>query len=101
MARYFMNVIESERGLVLGICDEEVINRRFEEGDLVLDLTSSFFTEGKERSIKEIIEHINIAYTANIVGNKIIEELILQGILKRENIKKISGIKYAHIYRID
>ena len=98
--RYVMNAMESDHGLVLAICDFSLLGRVIEEGDRVLDLSCSFFSEGKERDIEEIINHIKIAHSVNIVGNEIVDLLMSYGILQRERIKSINGVKYSHIYRM-
>ena len=98
--RYFMNVMESEHGMVLSICDSDLIGKVIEEGDRILDLTCPFFSNGKEKNFQDIIKHIYVAHTVNIVGTKIVGRLISEGILKEEEVMSIKGVKYSHIYRV-
>ncbi len=98
--KYIMNVYSSEKGDIVSVVDHNIIGKTFEEDDKVLDLSSPFYN-GKKASFKEIVEKLKGCFTANIVGNNIVDDLIDYGLIHKENVKKIKGIKYIHMYKLE
>lgn len=80
-------------------CDSELLGRSFSSGSLCLDVDANFFG-GKDARIDEIICALKSSETANIAGNRIIEELLKRGIILHAGVKKIKGVKYAMIFRL-
>ncbi|GEM_PF-2482614 len=97
--KYILAVHESHKGDIVGVVDKEILGKYYEEENKVLDLTSPFY-KGKESTFREVIKAIESCYTANIVGNNIVKDLISSGKINKENVKKIKDIMYVHIYRI-
>jgi uncharacterized protein len=93
----FINIIKSYRNIV-AICDAELIGKKFEEEKFQLDVKESFF-KGEltsEEKALEIIKDMRLEdATFNIVGEKSVSTAIKSGIIKEEDIGKISGIPYA------
>lgn len=92
--------IHKARRIVVSLCDKELFGKRFEEGNFELDLSGSFFN-GKEKD-KEEIKEILWFYkkedaSFNIVGEKSCSLALEIGLIKEENIGKISGIPYSLI----
>jgi uncharacterized protein len=83
---------------VVGICDKELLGKRFEEGNFQLDVKESFFKD-KELSPEEaekILLDMNMEdATFNIVGKKSTELALKLGIIFKEGIKTIDNIPYA------
>ena len=84
--------------LILAMCDEVLIGKRYEEGEKQLDLTSDFY-QGIKAEERAIIELIEGAYIINAVGKKSVELCIKKGVVDKENINKIKGIPYAYMVR--
>ena len=96
----YVNIINSYRN-VIAIADENLVGRKFEEGDKQLDVKESFYKneEGKNYSqdeVKEIIKKwLHEDATFNIVGEKSVSLAIEIGLLTQESIGKIDSIPYA------
>ena len=95
----YINIINSYR-YIIAICDSDLLGKRFEEGNLQLDVKENFF-KGEEKSAEEII---NICKdmkkedaTFNIMGKESCDTAKKAGIIKEENIGEIGGIPYALI----
>ncbi len=84
---------------VIAICDENILGNIYEEDIKILNVAKEFY-KGELKEIKEVINLIqNKDFSSvNIVGNKVIEELLSRKIIK--NFKVIASIKYAHIYNV-
>lgn len=82
----------------IAICDSNLIGKKFEENQKVLDLTTTFF-KGEEKSEKKILEIIEKGtyedFTFNIVGKQSTNLALKAGIIKPEGISSIQGIPVA------
>src|SRR3989338_945846 len=94
-----MKIHKTHQGIMIGICDSDLLELKFEEDEMILDITKHFFG-GKPTTLPSIIKALKGCITANIIGNKIIGILIKKGILNERNVKTIQNVKYAHLYRI-
>jgi len=95
----YVNVIKSYRDVV-AICDSELIGKKFEEGELQLDVKESFYKgeQVDEEKLLNIIDfHKQEDATFNIVGEKSINLALKEGIIQEEAIKKIQGIPYVFV----
>jgi uncharacterized protein len=83
---------------VVAICDKDLIGKRFEQGNLQLDVKESFFN-GKEVSEKEAMDiMIDMAKedaTFNIIGHKSVKAALKCGLIQKEGIKTIQEIPFA------
>ncbi len=83
---------------VVAICDNELIEKKFEEGKFQLDVKESFFKGEKvseERTI-EIMKNLSQEdATFNIIGGKSVACAIKAGIISKQGIKKIDGVPFA------
>lgn len=93
----FVNVIKSYRDVV-AVCDKELLGKRFEEGNLQLDVKESFF-KGKESSkeeVSEIMKDMKLEdSTFNIIGKKSVKTALETGIITKEGIGRIADIPFA------
>ena len=79
---------------VLAICDDDLLCKRFEEGNKQLDLTSDFY-RGEKKNEKEAVEMIKGTYMVNIVGEEGINLALNLGIVDKKQIIKIKNIPHA------
>lgn len=82
---------------VVAICDSDLLGKKFEEGNMTLEVGTFF--EGEEKSESEASEIIKDASredaTFNIVGEKATQLALKVGIIGKEGIRKIQGIPIA------
>lgn len=83
---------------VIAICDSDLLGKKFEQGNLQLDLTGEFF-KGEEKSEKEALKIIKDASTEdasfNIIGKQSTQIALKVGIISKEGIKKVQGVPFA------
>lgn len=93
----FVKVIKSYR-VIVAVCDSELLNKKFEEGNFQLDVKENFY-KGERVSEEKLIEifedMIREDATFNIVGEKSVSAALKSGIVTEEGIKKIQGIPFA------
>ncbi len=99
----YVKLHDSENGILLAMCDEELIGRVIEDGDVYINIRDySEFYKGSLISAKEVQALIpDKLHSANIIGDEAVSVAIKHSIIKRENVKVASGVRYAHAYRID
>jgi len=85
---------------VVAICDSSIFGKKFEEGNMQLDLTGKFFDgkEAGEKEIREIIKDMKREDACfNIAGEESVKLGKEMGIIKKEGIIKIEKIPVALI----
>jgi hypothetical protein len=82
---------------VVAACDEELIGQTFEEGEMILKVTS--FYDGSLASEEELVVKLKSATCANLVGNRTIEVAVSAGIIDKDGVIKIGGVPHAQLYR--
>lgn len=96
---FVLNMHKADSSQVVSACDSDIVGKRFEEKDIVLDIPESFYG-GKEKAIDDIISAISASGSAVIIGNTITAELEKRGIISESHISSIAGQKYAMIFRL-
>ncbi|OJI07797.1 MAG: hypothetical protein BK997_02175 [Candidatus Micrarchaeum sp. ARMAN-1] len=96
----YVKIHDTDEGTIIAMCDESLIGRVLEEGDLVLDLKdySDFYVgDLVDPESMEFPEHQKFN-SANIVGKEAVETAIKQNLIKEENVNKVMDVPYAHAY---
>jgi len=75
-------------------CDEALLNRIFTEGDLRIEISSSFFG-GSLLSIDQALEILKEALYFNIIGENITNKAIDLQLLPKDGVIKINNIPMA------
>ncbi len=84
--------------LIVAICDSELIGKKFNEGELTIDIKDSFYGNTKV-SLEYGLERLKKATIANIVGEKIVNAAISEGLILKESVIFINGIPHAQVIR--
>ena len=84
--------------LVVAVCDKEIVGKKFEQGQLQLDLRENFY-KGEifnfEKAVEMMQKQSREDATFNIVGKNSIKAAVKAGIISKEGIGKIANIPYA------
>lgn len=97
----YMRVQESEGKKIVAVCDEELLDRVFEEGEMTLDLkTYSSFYKGRKVTREEVREEMKDADSINLVGKKAVGLALELNIASKEEVIRIAGIPHLQIYRL-
>ena len=85
-----------EGRVILSICDKELLGKKFEDGNLQLDLSSSFYA-GDEVDENKIRLELRDASIVNIVGEKSVNFCVNLGIVDVNTVRKIKGIPHVQV----
>jgi hypothetical protein len=83
---------------VVAICDSELLGKKFEEGNAVLDIKENFFNGDEvdsERLVEIIRDMATEDATFNIMGKDSINTALNCGLITKKGIKYVQGIPYA------
>lgn len=99
----YLNVFDSPKGIMMAMCDEELLGRVLQEGKIIIDLKQySGFYKGKLVSEAIGAASINDAvYSANVVGERSVKLFIDAGLVKPEEVKSVQGVPILHLFRIE
>lgn len=93
----FVKIHKSYRDVV-GICDKELLGKKFEQENFQLDVKESFFKDKQvtPKQASQILQDMDMEdATFNIVGKKSTELALKLGIITQEGIKKIDNVPFA------
>lgn len=90
----------TRNGIIVALCDDKILGKKFFEGDAVLDLSSDFY-KGEKVSRERAAEICKRAYIINAVGEESVSLLVSQGFIEKNNIKKISRMPFAQCIVIE
>lgn len=95
----YLKKYDTQTGVMVAVCDEELIGKKFSENGLFLEISKSFFC-GNVVSDKGVIEGLNCATIANLVGEKTIACAIENGYIDKECVLRVEGIPHAQMFRM-
>jgi len=85
-----------ENDVVLALCDENLLDKKFEEGNLILDLTSDFY-KGDIIEEEKVLQIIRRIYIINAVGETCVKFLQENGFIKKGHVKTIQNVPFANV----
>ena len=89
-----VKIHKRDGSIIAAVCDSELVGKKFEEGNLQLDLTGDFY-KGEEKNEQEAGDIIRNAGHVNLVGEKSVKLGIQEGIIDEQNVKTVQGIPHA------
>jgi hypothetical protein len=98
----YLKIHSTPNGKIIAMCDERLIDSILKEGSVTIDLKRyNDFYKG-EVATEAVLNGIKMAdvYSANIVGEESVRIAVSHSIIKKENVKKVDGVPYAHAYRV-
>ena len=90
---------ETEQGIVIAACDEELLGKTLGEGEQKLEVSESFYG-GEIVTLEEFSDKLKEAKIANLVGEKCVGKAIELGLVLESAVKKIGGIPHAQYYMV-
>lgn len=92
----YVKTHKAEEREVVAMCDEEILGKTFEEGDLCLDVKKSFY-EGNLVDEEQAAQIMKNADILNLVGEKTVSLAIKIGVVSKIHIIKIKGVSHAQV----
>ncbi|MFB6103975.1 MAG: DUF424 domain-containing protein [Halobacteriaceae archaeon] len=85
---------ETDQGLLVTVCDPDVLGETFEDGDVSLTVTEEFY--GGER-VEEaaVLDSLARASIANLVGDAAVALAIEEGYVDEDRVLDVDGTRHA------
>lgn len=93
----FVKLHKSYR-IVVAVCDEEIVNKKFEEGIRQIEVRESFYKDQivNHQELVKLMQQQSIEdSTFNIVGEKSVKAALEAGIISEEGVIKIQNVPIA------
>ncbi|PGF15858.1 hypothetical protein CP556_06845 [Natrinema sp. CBA1119] len=94
-----VNERETTEGVLVAVCDEEVLGETFEEGELSLTVTEEFYG-GDEVDENAVVESLARAAVANIVGTRAVELAVEEGFVDEANVLEVGTTLHAQLLQM-
>ncbi len=90
---------ETEEGLLVAVCDSEILGETFEEGEVSLTVTEEFYG-GEEVDDGVVVDSLSRATIANIVGTDAVELAVREGFIDEANVLEVGSTRHAQLLRM-
>ncbi|ABP94834.1 MULTISPECIES: DUF424 domain-containing protein [Metallosphaera] len=97
--RVILKIIRGEGHVFVNICEKEYLGREFRESKAVLNVNNEFYG-GEEVDINYALDLVDEATVVSIVGERAIGEAIKRGLVHKDAVLTVSGVKFAQIYNL-
>ena len=85
--------------IMVAACDREIIGKTFSEGELTIHVSKEFY-KGEYATEEEVINALQKATIANLLGEKAISCGVKSGVIDQDNVITISGVQHAQMVRM-
>lgn len=90
---------ETPKGLLVAVCDSDILGKTFVNGDVSLTVTEEFY--GTEEATEEaVISSLSRASVANIVGTNAVAIAIENGFIDKDHVLKVGDTVHAQMLRM-
>ncbi|MFP4530247.1 MAG: DUF424 domain-containing protein [Halodesulfurarchaeum sp.] len=89
----------TDRGLLITVCDPDVLGETFEEGSISLSVTEDFYG-GERVETETVVEALSRASIANLVGTETVELAIEEGFIEEGNVLEVEQTLHAQYLRL-
>lgn len=97
--KIYCKVHQQQNKTVVAVCDQTLIGKTLIQGEIEFRVSESFY-KGTIVTEKEMIEQLQNADSANLIGKKCVESAINHGFIKKEDTITIDTQLHAIILRI-
>lgn len=93
---------ETERGLLVSVCDPGLIGETFENGEISLTVTESFYggDEAETVDADAVVAGLHRATVANLVGEECIDVAVEAGYIDEAAVIDVGGTRHAQLLNL-
>ncbi len=95
----WIKVYTTQKEILLAACDDEVLGKTFEEGELQIVVSNSFYG-GEKVSEEDFMVHLRTATIANLVGMGVVKIALELGMVHEDGIITIAGVPHAQVAKM-
>ncbi len=94
---------DTKEGLLVSVCDADVIGDTFENGQISLTVTEEFYApDNAEIGVTEerVVDRLAACATANLVGTRTVTLAVEHGFVDEEHVLELPGTRHAQYLRL-
>ncbi len=95
----WIKVYDTQGEVILAACDDKLLGRSFEEGELQLIVSETFYG-GEKVSHELFIEQLKSATIVNLVGEDVVRIASELGMVDENGVIEIDGVPHAQIAKM-
>ncbi len=90
---------ETPEGLLVSVCDHECLGETYVDEPVSLEVTEEFYggKEAAEADSKAVVDGLQRADVANIVGEKAVSVAIEAGLVDEDRVLEVDGTLHAQL----
>ncbi|WP_458208460.1 DUF424 domain-containing protein [Haladaptatus sp. NG-SE-30] len=90
---------DTQEGLLVAVCDDDVLGETFEAENVSLTVTEEFYG-GDEVDESEVVDSLERASVANIVGTESVALAVEEGFVDEESVLDLDSTRHAQFLRM-
>jgi hypothetical protein len=90
---------DTDEGLLVAVCDDDVLGETFEDGEVSLTVTEEFYG-GDEADEEAVLNSLARASVANIVGTESVALAVREGFVEEANVLEVGTTRHAQFLRM-
>jgi hypothetical protein len=87
---------DTDEGLLVAVCDADVIGETFENGEVSLSVEEDFYG-GEEVEESAVVDSLARCSVANLVGTRAVGLAVEHGFVDEENVLELDGTRHAQL----
>lgn len=95
----YLKEYNSGSGLLVAVCDRDLLGKSFEEGALSLNISERFY-KGEEATEGDVIASLQRATIANLVGERTIQCAVENDFIEEACIIFVDGVPHAQMVKL-
>ncbi|NPA86770.1 MAG: DUF424 family protein [Candidatus Diapherotrites archaeon] len=97
--RFWLKVIRTPEGVLVNVCDEDLLEKEFREGEIILRVPKHFY--GEELVERERVEAaLREGDIISLVGEESIAVAVELGMASWGAVKRVQGVPFLNVYRL-
>ncbi|AOW81190.1 hypothetical protein HTSR_2029 [Halodesulfurarchaeum formicicum] len=89
----------TDRGLLVTVCDAEVLGETFEDESISIEVTEDFYG-GEPVETETVVDALSRASIANLVGTESVALAIEEGFVDEERVLDVGETRHAQYLRL-
>jgi hypothetical protein len=94
-----LNERETDEGLLVAVCDPDILGETFEDGPVSLTVEEEFYG-GDEADDEAVLDSLARCAVANIVGHEAVALAVEHGFVEEANVLDVDGTRHAQLLRM-
>jgi hypothetical protein len=91
-----VNERDTQKGLLVSVCDADVMGETFENGKVSLTVDEDFY-DGETADEEAVVQSLSRCSVANLVGTRAVGLAIDHGFVDEENVLDFEGTRHAQL----